>query len=507
MSGTGALATLSPADFDAVLFDMDGVLTRTANVHAAAWKELFDAFLERRALQSGAAFQPFDIHTDYRRHVDGRPRYDGVAAFLASRGIVLPLGDEADPPGAPTIHGLGKLKDGYFMQHVKQQGVAVFEAAVELVKSLRRQRVLTAVVTSSINAAAVLAAAGIAELFDARVDGNDLLHLALKGKPAPDVFLEAARRLHVDPARAVVIEDAIAGVRAGRAGEFGMVIGVDRLGQSKALREAGADVVVTQLGQVQLALESPSTWSLVYEEFDPARETMRESLCALGNGYFATRGAACWARADGTHYPGTYLAGGYNRLRTRIAGRVVENEDLVNLPNWLSLTLRIEDGDWFDLRAVKILSYRQQFDLQHGVLLKTVRFEDAAGRRSCLSERRLVSMADMHMAALELCLTAEDWSGRVTLRTAIDAGIVNCGAQLYSHFNNKHLEQLDSAVVGTDGLLLRVRTSQSRIHIAQAVLTQVFCNEEIIRPVRQLIKEPGFIGQEFSLELRRQAAF
>ncbi|AMN45913.1 hypothetical protein ACG33_02060 [Steroidobacter denitrificans] len=502
MSGTGPLATLSLRDFDAVLFDMDGVLTRTAGVHAAAWKNLFDAFLQQRAIQSGDTFVPFDIQTDYRRHVDGRPRYEGVAAFLASRGIDLPPGGDADPPGAPTIHGLGKLKDGYFMQHIKEHGVAVFETAVDLVESLRAQQVRTAVVTSSINATAVLEAAGIAGLFDARVDGNDLTRLPLKGKPAPDAFLEAARRLHVEPARAVVVEDAIAGVRAGRAGGFGLVIGVDRVGQSKALREAGADVVVTQLGQVQLASESPSTWSLIYEEFDPAREGIRESLCALGNGYFETRGAACWAHADGTHYPGTYLAGGYNRLRTEVAGRVVENEDLVNLPNWLSLAVRIEDEDWFDLRAVRLLSYRLQFDLQHGLLLRTVRFEDPAGRRSCLSERRLVSMADMHLAALELSVTAENWSGRVTLRSAIDGRVVNTGAQLYRRFNNQHLEQVDGAAVGTEGVMLRVCTRQSRIQVAQAARTRIFRDGEAVMQPRRLIKEPGFIGQEFSIELQ-----
>src|SRR5689334_17495097 len=311
MSGiTTPVVTLSPRDYDAVLFDLDGVLTKTARVHAAAWKKLFDGFLRQRAARTGEAFVPFDIVADYRRYVDGKPRYDGVASFLKSRGIELPLGAAEDAPGAETVHGLGKLKDRYFTEELEQEGVEVYQPAIALVRTLRELDIKTAVVSSSNNCAAVLAAAGIAELFDTRVDGIDLRRLALKGKPAPDTFLEAAQRLKVEAARAVVVEDAIVGVAAGHAGGFGCVIGVDLGGQSHALREAGADVVVSTLAEVQIATEPASAWSLVYDEFDPDHEGIRESLCALGNGYFTTRGTASWAVMDDVHYPGTYLAGG-----------------------------------------------------------------------------------------------------------------------------------------------------------------------------------------------------
>jgi beta-phosphoglucomutase family hydrolase len=402
------VATLSPRDYDAVLFDLDGVLTSTASVHAAACKRLFDAFLEQRAADTGEACGAFDIDIDYRRYIDGKPRYDGAAAFLASRNIVLPCGTPADGPGMHTVHALGNLKDQYFMQYLEQYGIEPYAEAITLVRALRAQDIKTAVVSSSNNCAAVLDAAGIALLFDARVDGRDITRLALHGKPAPDAFLEAAQRVNAEPARAVVMEDAIAGVAAGRAGGFGCVIGVDRGGQAPALRAAGADVVVTSLAQVKVVAESPSAWSLVYEGFDPVREGMREALCALGNGYVTTRGAAVWARADDTHYPGTYFAGGYNRLRTDIAGRVVENEDLVNFPNWLALGFRIADADWFDARAVTMLSYSQALDLRRGMLFRTMCFEDDEGRRTTLKERRLVSMSDMHLGAVELALTAEN---------------------------------------------------------------------------------------------------
>ena len=488
--------TLSPRDYDAVLFDLDGVLTRTASVHAAAWKKLFDGFLEQRASQSGEPFVAFDIDTDYQHYVDGKPRYDGVAAFLEARGIELPLGEPDDGPDVQSVRALGNLKDRYFLQHLKQCGVEPYEAAIALVRELRAQEIKTAVVSSSNNCAAVLEAAGIAQLFDARVDGTDITRLELKGKPAPDAFLEAARRIGAEPSRAVVVEDATAGVEAGRAGRFGCVIGVDRRGHAKALRAAGADVVVTDLAQVRVAAEPPSAWSLAFEGFDPAQEGIREALCTLGNGYFATRGAAALAVADDIHYPGTYLAGGYNRLRTDIAGRVVENEDLVNWPNWLALEFRIGEQDWFDARTVKVLSYHQELDLRRGMLERSVSFEDGQGRRSTLKERRLVSMGGMHLGALDLALTADNWSAAVTVRSAIDGRVVNAGAKLYRKFNNQHLEPLAGKVVGEDGVCLLVRSCQSHIQVAQAARTQAFLDGRLLEAPHRLIEEPGYIGQE-----------
>lgn len=458
MTGPGPAITLSARDYDAVLFDLDGVLTQTASVHASAWKMLFDGFLEQRASLSGEPFVAFDIATDYPRYVDGKPRYDGVRSFLESRAIELPLGEPDDGATVQSVRALGKLKDQYFQQQLQQQGVEPYAPAIALVHALRALDIKTAVVSSSNNCAAVLGAVGIEALFDTRVDGTDVSRLELKGKPAPDAFLEAARRLGIDPARAVVVEDAIAGVQAGRAGAFGCVIGVDRRNQAHALRDAGADVVVTDLAQVEVTEDSPSVWSLVFDTFDPAQEGIREALCTLGNGYFATRGLAAGARADDTHYPGTYLAGGYNRLRTDIAGRTVENEDLVNCPNWLSLEFCIDGEAWFDVRSVKLLSYRQELDLRRGMLLRRIGFEDIQGRRSTLSERRLVSMGDMHLGALEVALTADNWSAAATLRSAVDGRINNAGAKLYRKFSNQHLEAIAAEQVGDDGVCLLVRT-------------------------------------------------
>ena len=501
LSTSTAIVTLSPRDFDAVLFDLDGVLTPSASIHAAAWKRMFDEFLRHHSPGANGYCPAFDLDRDYRLHVDGKPRYDGVAAFLASREIALPLGEPDDPPGEFSIHALGNLKDHYFMQELAEHGVAPCEGAAELVRSLRAQGVRTAVVSSSNNCAAVLDAAGITALFDQRIDGKELRRLGLRGKPAPDSFLEAARRLGAETRRTVVVEDATVGITAGREGGFGLMIGVDHGGQSEALRAAGADQVVASLCQIRVAVEPPSAWSLLYQNFDPPRERIRESLCALGNGYLTTRGAAPWARADAVHYPGTYLAGGYNRLQTGIADRVVENEDLVNLPNWLSLQFRLPESSWFDEREVRILSYRQELDLQHGMLLREMTFEDSHARRTTLKERRLVSMADMHVAGLELTVLAENWSGKITVRSGIDGQIVNAGAKLYENFNNRHLLPIDAELVGEGSALLLVKTRQSNIRIAQAVSTHVSADSAELETVRRPLFEPGYVGHEFEVPI------
>jgi beta-phosphoglucomutase family hydrolase len=242
--------TVTPERFDAVLFDLDGVLTDTAKVHAACWKTMFDEFLRSRATRTGEAFRPFDSDTDYKRYVDGKLRYEGVRSFLQSRGIHLPYGNPSDPASHATICGLGNRKNELIQEVLATDGVEVYERSLPFVHHLRSVGMRTAIVSASRNCPAVLAAAGIASLFDVRIDGEVASRLHLAGKPAPDTFLEAARQLGVEPARAVVVEDAISGVQAGRAGQFGLVIGVARKGEADALRENGADVVVTDLSEL-----------------------------------------------------------------------------------------------------------------------------------------------------------------------------------------------------------------------------------------------------------------
>lgn len=236
--------------YDAVLFDLDGVLTDTASLHATAWKRMFDEFLQRWSEEHGHPFVPFTIDVDYLQYVDGKPRIEGVASFLESRRIVLPEGEPTDAPDADSIHGLGTRKNELVLRLIEKEGVTAFEGSIAFVRHVRDAGLRTAVVSSSKNAGPVLQAAGLTELFDDRVDGLVADDLGLPGKPSPDTFLEAARRLDTTAARAVVVEDAVVGVEAGRLGGFGFVIGVDREGDPDRLMAHGADVVVDDLGDL-----------------------------------------------------------------------------------------------------------------------------------------------------------------------------------------------------------------------------------------------------------------
>jgi beta-phosphoglucomutase family hydrolase len=239
-----------PEGITACLFDLDGVLTQTAKVHAKAWKQMFDGYLRCRADRSGEPFHEFTVSEDYQKYVDGKPRLDGVRSFLQSRGIDLPVGTSSDPPDAETLYGLGTRKNELVLKLIHDDGVEAYEGSVRFVKRAREQGLRTAVVSSSTNCRDVLVAAGIEDLFEARVDGVVAEREHLAGKPAPDTFLAGARAVGVQPAQAAVFEDAEAGVAAGRAGHFGCVVGVDRTGHAEALREHGADVVVQDLGEL-----------------------------------------------------------------------------------------------------------------------------------------------------------------------------------------------------------------------------------------------------------------
>ena len=232
------------------LFDLDGVLTKTAKVHDAAWKQMFDSYLRDRARRTGQPVVPFDPVKDYDEYVDGKPRADGTRSFLASRGIELPDGSPDDPPDAETVYGLGNRKNAILLEMIRTSGVEAYEGSVRYVRAVRDAGLHRAVVSSSANCHDVLVAVGIEDLFEARIDGVVAEQEHLRGKPAPDTFLGGARALGLEPSAAAVFEDALAGVAAGRAGGFGYVVGVDRAGQGEALKSHGADIVVTDLAEL-----------------------------------------------------------------------------------------------------------------------------------------------------------------------------------------------------------------------------------------------------------------
>lgn len=518
----------STTRYEAVIFDMDGVVTDTAVVHAAAWKRLFDEVLP--GLAPGAA--PFDEVEDYRLSVDGRPREDGVRTFLASRGVRLPEGMERSALGTtktPTVQSLAARKQYFFDRQLEEDGVSAYPDAVTLLHRLRAQGIPTAVVTSSRNCRRVLRAAGVGDLFDVTVDGTDAQRMHLPGKPDPATFLEAARQLHVTAAKAVVLEDAESGVTAASNGGFGWVVGVSRHDTDGGLRAAGAHLIVTDLSDLDTRLaaahpgwaggESESDpWRLHYVGFDPATEPLREALCTLGNGYWATRGAAPEVDATSPHYPGTYLAGVYNRLHTQVDGHNTEDESLVNAPNWLHLTFRtggIRSGDerggdehgdaetWFDVDTAELLDYEQTLDLGRAVLTRAFRTRDTAGRITRVTQQRFVSQHDDKVAGLKVTFEAENWSGPLTLRSALEGRVANRNVPEYRLLADKHLVPRATAEPDADTILLEMETSQSGIHIVMAARTRVLVDGVVQHPPRTLLTDAaGWVAHEISLEAR-----
>ncbi|ADE57364.1 MAG: glycosyl hydrolase family 65 protein [Aminobacterium colombiense] len=244
-----------------------------------------------------------------------------------------------------------------------------------------------------------------------------------------------------------------------------------------------------------------TSWNLTYTGLDPEKEKLRETLCTLGNGYFATRGACAENGADSIHYPGTYLAGGYNRLKTEIAGKIIENEDLVNLPNWLPLSFRMNGGEWFHIESVEILSYEQKLNIRSGILCRVIHFRDQQGRKTVLMNRRVVHMGNPHLAGQETVIRAENWSGEIEFLTALDGKVINGGVPRYQSLSNRHLDPLCEEEINKESILLKVQTNQSELRIAEAARTQIFKNGDFVNPERYCIKEPGYIGQTFSMEM------
>ncbi len=287
----GKTPNVAKSDYDAVIFDMDGVVTRTAHVHAAAWKKMFDSYLAERSRRTGESYEPFSVEKDYTRYVDGKARYDGVRDFLGSRGIELPEGSSEDGPEKETIRGLGNRKNGFFREQLEQKGAQCYDSTVDFIGQLKTAGIRVAIISASKNARQVLDSAGVTALFEARVDGLDAEELGLKGKPAPDVFIAAAQKLGADPKRSVVIEDAQSGVEAGRRGGFGLVIGVDRANQTEELARY-ADFVVKDLAEVSVGPCEPADFTAdlpsALDHFDEIERRLRARQPAVFLDYDGT---------------------------------------------------------------------------------------------------------------------------------------------------------------------------------------------------------------------------
>ena len=754
---------------EAFILDMDGVVTRTAYIHSKAWKRMFDQFLEE---YSGSGYEPFDIESDYLEYVDGKPRYMGAKSFLESRGIELPMGKPGDSEGEKTVCGLGNLKNRYFHAILDAEGAVPVPATVDFIERGIQKGKKFGVISSSRNAIEILEAAGVTSLFETIIGGEEARKIDIDGKPAPDIFLEASRRLEVEPDSAAVVEDSQAGVSAGKTGGFALVVGIDNGDQKRELLNEGADIVVDDLmelwkmrtvkpepvgtlpgamdeinrvlsrlrlgkpvlfldydgtltpivkrpedavlpertakllkhlsgkmpvtilsgrdlqdvkgmvniedlvyagshgfdvfgaevelpeevdadklaeqldsAETELAyavketqgarverkkyaialhyretpdkeveplreiseklaeehsllkmtpgkkifelrpdvdwdkgraltallngMEMNSTaavpiyigddttdedafreikdrgigilvndscegtsnaafrlrdpeevagflemlldfaekndpveeWKFRYTDFKPSSEQLRETLCATGNGYFVTRGAAPESSAGENHYPGTYIGGCYNRRVSHVSGKDIENESIVNMPNWLPLDFRIEGGDWFHPEDVELHSYEQILDMAGGILNRKLEYSDREGRTSKISQRRFAHMGRRHLAGLSTEIVPENWSGSLTVKTALDGNVYNAQVKRYQQLDNHHLNPLDQ---GTDGhriIWLQVETNQSHIRVGLAARTCIFLNGRRIAPRRENSVKKGYAAQEITFEL------
>jgi beta-phosphoglucomutase family hydrolase len=472
--------------FDAVIFDLDGVITQTALVHSAAWKKMFDDFLKEWSTKHHKPFREFDHERDYLPYVDGKPRYKGVQSFLEHRGIGIPFGDPTDSPDMETVCGLGNRKNQVFNEVLERDGVKEYPTTVALIKELLALGIKVGVASSSKNCKVVLETSGLLDLFETRVDGIVSAEIGLNGKPEPDIFTTAADNLGVSYDRAVVVEDAVSGVQAGKKGNFGLVLGLARESNEKELRQNGADIVVQDIGDIGLegiidwfenGLEQDN-WSLTYVDYDPKKERSREALLTLGNGYFGTRGALEEVSANEKNYPGTYVAGLYNRLVSKVATRDIENEDFVNIPNWLKITFKIDDGEWFDPNNTEVLDIYRELDFKSGLLSKVMVVRDKQGRETLIQSGRIASMVDPHLAAMEYSISPINYEGKITVKSTLEGNIINDGVARYRQLNQQHLEPLEQEA-DENLSWLNVKTTQSGIEIAEAAKHRAFLNGEV----------------------------
>ncbi len=492
-----------------VIFDLDGVITGTAKIHSLAWESMFNTFLKEYAEANSEPFIPFDPAKDYLKYVDGKPRMEGVRSFLESRDIELPFGELDDIPEKSTICALGNRKNKDFTDILVKEGPEVFQTSVAFIRELKAQGIRIGIASSSRNCKLILELAGLEELFETRVDGEVSIELGLKGKPNPDIFITAAENLGLHPHDCVVVEDAISGVQAGSRGNFGLVLGIAREIEGIRLKEEGADIVVRDLGEITVddvhrwfaeGIKEDG-WNFHYHEFSPEHEKLRETLMATGNGYLGTRGAYEGSKASQYHYPGTYIAGIFNKLPSEVHGETIYNNDFVNCPNWLPIEFRICCGEFIDPFEQHVLSYKQNLDMRSAVMKREMVIQDNLGRITRISSRRLASMDNPHLCALQFSFTPVNYSGTIEFRTAIDGTIENKNVARYSSLASDHLAHVQSDS-DENGVMLHVRTNTSNYDIVTNAQTSVTLSGKAVETEKTIESAPRYIAQLFKVEMK-----
>jgi beta-phosphoglucomutase family hydrolase len=495
--------------FKGVIFDLDGVITGTAKVHGSAWKDMFDDFLKARAEAEGGTFVPFDRDKDYLEFVDGKPRLEGIKSFLASRGIEIPMGEDGDSADKETVVGLGNRKNTKFQEIVRRDGPDVFESTVRFIKTLKKNRIHVGVASSSKNCKLILELAGLLQLFETRVDGEVSAEIGLKGKPNPDIFVVAAKNMGLVPHECVVVEDAISGVEAGRNGNFGLVLGIARNQPRHVLKKHGADIVVGDMAEINVeeindwfenSIEKEG-WTLSYDHFSPEEEKLRETLTAVGNGYLGTRGAFVGESAGDFHYPGTYLAGIYNKLATKIHDKDIWNNDFVNCPNWLPIEFKIGGDAFVSPLSMDLLSYKHELDMKAGVTRRNIVCKDKLGRMTLIETERLVSMANPHLCALKYDLTPLNYEGKITVRSYLDGDLINDGVPRYRQLKSRHLYPVEQGKT-TGGVFLSVKTKRSKYNVVYEQKTRLAENNRVFKASKKIFESKAKIGEEYTFAVK-----
>ncbi|MFC1751794.1 beta-phosphoglucomutase family hydrolase [Thermoproteota archaeon] len=502
---------MSSSKFKGAIFDLDGVVTQTEKVHFKAWKKTFDDYLKTRSDKNEIKYAEFTYEDDYVPYVDGKPRYQGVKSFLEAKDIELPYGDPADNAELETICGIGNKKNVLFKQVIEEEGIETYKSSISLIKDLKKRGLRIGCASSSMNARFILEKTGLITLFEVVIDGLVSKEIGLKGKPDPDIFTVASANLGLSPNDCIMVEDAVSGVQAGRNGNFALVLGVTRIGDKQILLANGADIVVDDLKEITYetikkwfdkGLETDS-WHLTYHHFEPKEERLREALTTVGNGYFGTRG--CFESEpvnDDIHYPGTYIAGLYNKLTTEVHGKMLTNNDFVNCPNWLLIELSIGDASPIRLLENEILDYGQTLNMKDAILSRMVVLKDKLGRITKIETHRIASMKNPHIAAINYTVTPLNYSEKIKIKSTLDGSVINYGVARYRELKSKHLVPVSTECINGN-IRLQVQTKHSKITITMTARNEIKCLDKKLAPDKCVEKDCGIIMEVFTCNAKK----
>jgi len=463
--------------FDAVIFDLDGVITRTATLHSAAWKKVFDSYLKEREEKYGEPFREFTVKEDYLPYVDGKPRYEGVESFLKSRGIEIPYGDPSDPPEKETCCAIGNRKNKAFNEIIQRDGVEVFSSTILLIEELKQSGIKLGVASSSKNCRLVLEHAKLIEYFGTIVDGTVSAELGLRGKPEPDIFTKACSNLGAGIHRSVVVEDAVSGVQAGKRGNFGLVIGVARDDNSLELKKNGADLVVRDIEELggfdrieKWFAEDliDDSWRLNFYGAGSEKERAREILTATGNGFIINRHSV-----GEMNFPSSYMSGSFKNETGKDTSEAGIAERFVPAPGWMYFNFRIENGPWLNPCEAHVCGLERTLDMRNGLFKSKMTVKDSAGRETGITFSCVTNMASRHQSAIKISLKPQNYHGVLTLRTRIDAGFPKSDPEGYGC---KSLRKTECGYEGPITYLV-AKTDRPEIFVAETAINKIFIND------------------------------